>query len=595
MSAGLRLFCEKYPALAGRVKAVPASEEPLAAWKSNVEDPNRLLQRWLSGKRFPYESAIAVSGVGDGSHLRALLELLPSDALVFCAEPDANRFKSFLGTPAAEALLGDPRMVFGVGELDDVFFNSLAMEGVVDFTNAEPLIFAPLFNQNESYYEQFFLQFARQMELWRKLYGTNITKSGLWQGNSFRNFQALIRTPDPIEFAEAFKGQPMVMAGAGPSLDESLEFLRWAQDRAVIVAGNSSIRALVNGGVRPHFVLAADPYPTTDSGFEGVDLGETILLCPFMVYPAVVERFDGRIASWAYNNKVATYFRRVIGRDRISHVVEQGTISACAFDIAVTLGCSSLYFVGQDLAARVDGSMHASDSFYTDEGAADKVALDKCRWLPGNTIEKVPVEEKLFVYLKTFEQLSRIYGKELKIKNRERLRIYNLSRLGARIEHMPYADFEEAKSQIEAYSAEGLARGWTLTQKALADYHVGWGKAGKALREFRSYVEQICSRSLKQALALEQESLPLEEAESEKAKIEALVASNGDFAEILRDGQLKMELYAYARALARQGRVRDMQSESARLGSAREYFWAMAEGSYHVLAAMDAARQAQKV
>ncbi|MBD5781686.1 motility associated factor glycosyltransferase family protein [Pelagicoccus sp. NFK12] len=595
MSQALSAFCERFPLLASRVKAVPASEEPVAAWKESTADVAAVLARWLSGKRFPHDSAIAVSGVGDGSHLEALLELLPAEALVFCAEADPERFKSFLGMPSAEALLKDPRMVFGVGALDDSFFNALATERVVDFTNAEPLIFAPLFNLNESYYEQFFLQFVRQLEMWRKLFGTNLTKSGLWQGNSFRNFHSLMRAPDPIEFGDAFKGLPMIMAGAGPSLDESLDFLRWAQDRAVIVAGNSSIRALVNAGVRPHFVLAADPYPTTDSGFEGVDLGETVLLCSFMVYPAVVQRFGDRIAAWAYNNKVATYFRRVAGRDRIAHVTEQGTISACAFDIAMILGCSSLFFVGQDLAARLDGAMHAADSFYTDKGAADRIALEKCRWMPGNTIEKVPVEEKLFVYLKTFEQLSRIYGKELQIKNRETLRIYNLSRLGARIEHMPYRDFEAAKTLIEPLGVGGVAAGWKATQAKLAESRAGWGRVGKALREFRAYVEEICSHSLKHALALEQGDLPLEVAEAEKAKVDAFIASKPDFEEILRDGQLKMELYVHARAIAKQSRVVDMQSEKSRAEKVKEYFWAVAEGSYQVLAAIDAARQAQKV
>ncbi|MDQ8186179.1 6-hydroxymethylpterin diphosphokinase MptE-like protein [Pelagicoccus sp. SDUM812002] len=595
MSLALGLFCERHPALASRVKAAPSSDQPLAPWRSTTSDSHRLLSRWIEGKRFPHDSAIALSGVGDGSHIVALLRILTDEALVFCAEADEGKLKAFLATPAAEELLKDGRVIFGAGKLDDSFFNSMAFEGIVSFTNAEPLIFAPLFNENESYYSEFFMQFAQQLELWRKLYGTNITKSGLWQSNSFRNFRTLIRTPDPFEFADAFLGLPMIMAGAGPSLDESLEFLRWAQDQAVIVAGNSSMRALVNAGVRPHFVLAADPYPTTDRGFEGVDLGETILLCPFMVYPAVVERFEGRISAWSHNNKSATYFRKASGQGRLAHVLEQGTISACAFDIAIILGCTSLYFVGQDLAARVDGRLHASDSFYSEEGGADQAVLEKCRWLPGNTIEKVPVEEKLFVYLKTFEQLSRIYTQELKIKNREPLKVFNLSRLGARIEHMPYLDLESAKASIDPVESDELSHRWQVVRSTLISYHVGWGRIGKVLRLFRDYVEAICSHALRNALALEQGSLSLESAELEKRKAEASIAAQPEFAEILNDGQLKMELYAYTRALTQRSRRQDVASESARLESVTKYFWAIAEGSYHVLAALDASRESQKV
>ncbi|MBK1875757.1 motility associated factor glycosyltransferase family protein [Pelagicoccus mobilis] len=595
MMGGRKMFAESHPALAKRVESAQAAQGDLAEWKGRTADAERLLARWLEGKRFPHDSAIAVSGVGDGSHVKALLRVLPQDALVFCAEPDVGRFKAFLSSPAAESLLRDGRVKFGVGELGDEFFNTLAFDGIVDFTNAEPLIFAPIFNEAEEYYGRFFQEFAQQLELWRKLFGTNLTKSGLWQGNSFKNFNTLIRTPDPLEFGDHFKGLPMIMAGAGPSLNESLEFLRWAQDRAVIVAGNSSIRALVNGGVRPHFVLAADPYETTDRGFEGVDLGDTMLLCPFMVYPDVVKRFEGRISAWSHNNRVATYFRKVIGKERLAHVAEQGTISACAFDFAIMFGCSSLFFVGQDLAARADGLMHASDSFYADDGP-DKAVLGRCRWLPGNTIEKVPVEEKLFVYLKTFEQLSRIYSKELKIKNRDQLKVFNLSRLGARIEHMPYLEFEEAKGMIETAGVGGVAKGWSDVQKVLAEHHVGWGRVGKVLREFRGYVEEICSHALRTALAMEQgDTLTLESAEAEKEKSDALIGFNDEFFEILNDGELKMELYVQNRAVTRQRRRSSSDVAADRLEELKGYFWAVAEGSYSVLSSIDSARETQKV
>ncbi len=592
MSDSIRLFCEKHVAIADRARGSVKSDVTLAPWRERTSDPELLLSRWLSGLRFPENSALAVSGVGDGSHVVALLERMPASGLVFCAEPDQERFQAFLATPTAASLLKDDRVVFGVGALDDAFFNSLASMGVMEHENAEPLIFAPLFSEDEAYYGRFFLEFARRLEVWRQLYGTNLTKSGLWQGNSFRNFRSLIRTPDPVEFYGAFEGLPMIMAGAGPSLGESLEFLRWAQDRAVIVAGNSSIRALVNGGVKPHFVLAADPNESTDSGFKGVELGDTVLLCPFMVYPEVVKRFEGRISAWAQNNAVATFFRKVAGKENGAHVTEQGTISACAFDFAITFGCSSLFFVGQDLAARVDGRMHADDTFYTDLGA-DKANLDKCRWVPGNTIEKVPVEEKLFVYLKTFEQLSKIFSVDLEIKGREKLRLYNLSRLGARIEHMPYIDFESAKTVVEESGGGSTARGWGRVQSVLGASQGGWGRVGKVLNEFRSYIEGICSFALKRALALELEDLEVEVAERDKAELDAMMATNADFSAILNDGQLKMELFVHQKAKAMQLRRGSMEDPAIRLEVLKGYFWAIAEGSYKVLSDLDASREAQ--
>lgn len=593
MSEGLRRFESKYQELAGRVRGIPASVGPLAPWKASTSSSERLLARWLRGANFPEDSAIALSGVGDGSHIEALLGVMPKSGLVFCGEPDCARFRAFLNTPLAKALLEDPRVAFGVGTTDEDFFAALASVSVMEYENAEPLIFAPLFSEAEEYYAGFFREFAQRLDVYRKLYGTALTKSGLWQGNSIRNLPSLIRSPDPDALHDVFDGVPMVLAGAGPSLDESLEFLRWAQSRAVIVAGNSSIRALVNGGVQPHFVLAADPFPTTDSGFEGVDLGETILACPFLVYPNVVKRFEGRVTAWSRNNLLASYFRKASGVNRLEHVTEQGTVSACSFDLARILGCSALFFVGQDLAARTDGRMHASDSFYLDAGE-DRTNLDACRWCRGNTIEKVPVEEKLFVYLKTFDQLSKIYSQELKLKDGKGLALYNLSRLGARIEHMPYVDFEEAKTLLESSASKSVESGWKRARSILSSYSIGWGRVGKVLREFRSYVEGVCSFALKQALALEVGGEDLAAFEEARAVLDKLIDGHSEFAEILKDGQLNMELYVHNRAKTLRNRRHEDDSPDSRLEIIKGYFWAVAEGSYQVLAALDDSEQGQR-
>lgn len=589
MSDSFALFEANHIDLAPRVRSSLRSNSEIAPWRKRTSDPEALIARWLKGAAFPNDSALALSGVGDGSHILALLEVMPASGLVFCAEPDVARFKSFLSTPSAERLLRDERVCFGVGGLDEAFFRSMVGYSIVDFENVEPLIFAPHFSEAPEFYSEFFREFAQRIEMLRKLYGTNLTKSGLWQGNTFRNFNSLIRTPDPAEFYGFFDGIPMIMAGAGPSLDESLDFLRWAQDRAVIVAGNSSIRALVNGGVRPHFVLAADPNESTDRGFEGVELGETILICPFLVYPAVVPRFENRVIAWSRNNEVATYFRNVSGRERCAHVTEQGTVSACAFDLAVVLGASALFFVGQDLAARSDGRMHASDSFYDDVGG-DEVFVDKCRWMPGNTLEKVPVEEKLFVYLKTFVELSQLYSKELKLRDGKGLPIYNLSRLGARIDGMPYLDFEKAQSVLKSFGNGRSAFGWKRTQSVLSSYQVGWGRIGKELRSFRVYVEGICSFALEKAIALELGRLDSNEAIRSKVELDAKISDHAEFEIILMDGQLKMELYVHGRAKKIRSRGRGTAtSVESDLEVLQGYFWAIAEGGYHILTSLDAA------
>ena len=83
-----------------------------------------------------------------------------------------------------------------------------------------------------------------------------------------------------------------------------------------------------------------------------------------------------------------------------------------------------VYFVGQDMCVRDDGRYYSDDTSYSDSGA-HYASSNKGQRLPGNTQEKVLVEGRLFVYLKTFEQF---------IKESPDVEYINLCRTGVRIE-----------------------------------------------------------------------------------------------------------------------------------------------------------------
>lgn len=580
MGSGLELFAQRFPALAPRVAAVAAGSRPLESWRDRSVSADSLLERWLSGLELKEDMAIALSGVGDGSHVAFLLERLPPGCAVFCGEPEVSRFKRFLNTDGAASILSDARVFVGVGEMDHSFFASMALFPVLEVRDAQPLIFAPLFNEQEAYYSELFLQFARQLDYWRKLFGTNVVSSGLWQRNTLRNLETLLPAPDLSALSGAFAGVPMVVASAGPSLDESLDFIRWAQRRAVVVAVNSSFQALRNAGIDPHFVLAADPNESTDRGFAKADLGRALLVCPFLVYPKVATRFAGRAITWSASSELVSFLRQRLGQEPGALVAEQGTVSACAFDLARIFGCPTVYFAGQDLAARADGQTHASDSFYTDQGA-NRTNVDKCRWLPGNTLETVPVEEKLYVYLKTFEEMARRHGGSLKL--------VNLSRLGARIEGVPYRELKKARGALSSVSASKVEKGWKRARAQCGRTWLSWEQARGELQGLRDYAQAVCSLALRGALRLETQAAFTEEerrrAEQTREELERLLQSDARYRVLLEGGQLKRELLDYRRQ--RRALERDATAENADCEILKAYFWALAEGAYHLLAGLE--------
>ncbi|MGK0237096.1 MAG: hypothetical protein ACI92G_000554 [Candidatus Pelagisphaera sp.] len=562
--------------LGGDVDAVRA----LTGFSSNWE---ALVQRWLDGVELKPNSVVALTGFGDGSHVRALLDRLPQGAYVFCVEEKVAVFRAIVEeSEGLVGLLEDPRFFLGLGELDQDCFESLSRLPTLEVQDASPLIFAPIYNRAPEYYGAFFAEFARSFDYWRKLFGTNVTASGKWQKNTFANLPSLIAAPDIGELKDAFCGCSIILVSAGPSLDESIGFIEENLERCIVVAVNSSYRALRNAGITPHFVLAADPYQYTDKGFEGVACDETRLICPFIVCPNVVRRFEGRTFTWSQNNLLASNVRLRLGLEFGSQILEMGTVSACIFDVAEIFGCSRIFFVGQDLAAKTDGQLHAADSFYSDL-YGNKVAIDNCRLMPGNTIDRVPVEEKLFVYLKTFEQLAKERGLKLEL--------VNTSHFGARIEGIPFVRLEEV--------SEGLAREETVSWKTGIDRASQLLKEAKKrslgldgeLERMSNFGRQVCALALKGALVLETgingkgifEQPQIDEGRTIRGELDALFESDSNLHQVLNDGSLKYELTLYARGLQRVNAIEDALAREGE--DSLEYFWAIAEGAFSFLSA----------
>ncbi len=573
------VFKNRFPMLLARICNAGYPEEQFAeqqALTSKSKDWPALLERWLDGLDLKPSTAYALTGFGDGSHILALLDVLPKNSYVFCGEESLESFVSNSQESTVSRILEDPRLFIGVGELDADFFESLSRIPILELTNAQALVFSPIYNQSGKYYASFLTEFTKFFDYWRKLYGTNVTASGRWQKNTFKNASYLIDAPDIEKLRGAFSGIPVIMVSAGPSLDISLEFVKGHESGCLIIAVNSSYRALRKFGIVPHLVIAADPYKYTDKGFEGVSSLDTALICPFIVNPKVVQRFQGRIFTWSKNNLLASYLRLVVGKAMGSEIQEIGTVSACVFDIAKIVGSPAIVFVGQDLAAKSDGQLHTSDSFYADLGA-NYLKEEECRVVPGNVTESVKVEAKLYVYLKSFELLAQKHGTDLEL--------INTSEFGARIEGIPFVSFDEAHRFLKRFSSDDLERPLNRVREALAGNDSSKKRLIEVLESISLYGSSISKIALKGALVLEEALLnsraslksSLSKAESLKRDLEERLEGHSDLHKVMSDGALKHERTLHARA------VQSLSTdEGVNLRGAEElleYFWSEAEGA----------------
>jgi hypothetical protein len=545
--------------------------------------PEKLIERWLSSLVLAPESLYGVSGFGDGSHLLRFLEDTPVGTNLFAAEKDPALLRETLSLIDASSLLGNERFFLGAGEPDDEFFRDIetvALNGVQD---VDTIVFSPLYSLDEAYYDRMRNEMIRQYLVIRPLIEVNVRTAVNIQENTLENLPLLANSPDIGQLANRFAEVPFILVGAGPSLDDSIDFLKSVRGKAIIACSNSPYRKLINSGIRPHLVVTADPMSPTLQGFKGVPLDGVPMAAPYSAYPEIVRLFAGRIITWNTLNPIVAALKRRIGDKPGTQILEKGTVSSCVLDISLVLGCRKVLFIGQDMAIGQNGKYYVEDSAYGDSGS-HYASTDRVQNLPGNTLEKVPVEGRLFVYLKTFEEF---------IAQNPQVQYRNLAEFGALVKGAPYQTFEQASEWIMSGDSSSFEQN---INELFAEQD---GKAPIDLNEIfastQKYVESIFEKSLSAALRIE--TLPAKYAElnysnNPKLKeilelaneVNTLVDSRELDWSILFEGKTKGELVNYRRAIRHIGSANETWDCISRN---KEYYWALSEGAHWLLGLLD--------
>ena len=541
--------------------------------------PSQLIKRWFNGLTMAKEALYSISGFGDGSHLRHFMNESSSGTNFMAAEKDPALLRETFSRFDCSDILNHERFILGVGEPDDDYFRDIQAAALSGVNDINGIIFSPLHSVDEGYYDRMRNELVRQYLVIRPLMEVNVRTATDIQENTFLNLPHLAHAPDVGELKGGLEDIPFILIGAGPSLDESIDFLREVQDKAIIVASNTPYRKLINNGIRPHLVVTADPLSPTLAGFQNITLEGVPLACPFSAYPEIVKRFSGRILTWCTFNPIVDVLREQTGGKTGTKILEKGTVSACVLDISRMLGCKKVLFIGQDMAVRDDGRYYSDDTFYADSGA--HYAETKGQKLPGNTQEKVIVEGRLFVYLKTFEEFI---GQQPSIEYR------NLARTGVKIKGAPYMLYDEALDWVGNASSKPFddrVNELLSNQGDCPDLNQIYSPALK-------YVEDIMELALSSAVKTEllpekfsgtnySENKQLKELIEDANRLNSLIDSNKTFWNFLFEGKTKGELVTYRR------RIRDIDLPSRNwtiVQRNREFFWALSEGCHWLLAEM---------
>jgi hypothetical protein len=285
-----------------------------------------------------------IFGVGDGSLYRSLstwLKKEDSHFLVFIEEQEELFLKA-----KELSLKNDPKArLFYWKRDDEEIFQHIAWEFVFlrfGYVLPEPHLrqaAQDFFIALEHYHRGVDLLASDSEDM-----GVKVLK------NAMKNLSVLPK----VRLGSSLEGKcvqvPAIVCGAGPTLDGVAPLLAEMKNRALIIAGGSSVRALNAHGINPHIFANIDPHPPYRRFLEQ-DCFEAPFFYQGRFCHSLLERVQGPLIvmpdSGSYPLEAWLSAETGIFTERFDG---GWTVANFCTSIAVHLGCNPIIFAGMDFS-----------------------------------------------------------------------------------------------------------------------------------------------------------------------------------------------------------------------------------------------------
>jgi hypothetical protein len=143
---------------------------------------------------------------------------------------------------------------------------------------------------------------------------------------------------------------PVVVAGAGPSLDDAIDSIGSIRERIVLLAVDTAVAPLLRRGLEPDVVLVLDAQVANLLDFVGVEVGRLAVMADLSSAPGVLRR-AGRLYLYATRFAPLSLFDRLSARGLLPTTIPaMGSVGVTALHAAISLTTGPVLVAGLDFA-----------------------------------------------------------------------------------------------------------------------------------------------------------------------------------------------------------------------------------------------------
>jgi len=325
---------------------------------SSVDPRGAALRR---ARRIPLseKTLVFVPSLGLGYGLAELLERLPAGSHVLCVE--TNQELMHLGCSTA-VLPRDERLTVVRSGSAEAVARVLQDLGAWRFRRVIPLYLCRAYELDKETYAEMLAMLESGVRAWWQNRLTLNRMARLWIRNLFTNLHLLggPDAPPTADLSELRTEKALLLAGAGPSLEDSLEWIGHRRAELFVLAVDTALPVLLDAGIRPDAVFVLEAQLANLQDFLAHPGLRLPLICDLTSNPWIIRRLGGKglyfFSSCFYPLKL---FDRLRTRGLLpAQLPPLGSVGVAAAAAALGIASGPLLLAGLDFSYP-EGKTHA--------------------------------------------------------------------------------------------------------------------------------------------------------------------------------------------------------------------------------------------
>lgn len=345
------------------VSGQPKGDSGIIRLNSSYSPANEALCWSLQYRDMDMENVFLVHGFSNGMMIRELLKQADGKRQVLVYEPIAEIFFNTLENYDISDLLVNTNLRIVVEKINEISLQNQIFQLIFSVYDAKTTLI------ELTHYDRIFPEGEELLEknFEKASYLISVNKNTMKRFKDSMYLNQLYHFPylkeqfliKDLELAWE-PDMPLVIVGAGPSLDKNIDVLKTMKGHVPILCMDSALATMQKHDLKPDFYMSiesAKPLSLFDKEWlQGIpflgDLGATTELVNSSV-------FEGKKIFCRFTSLVAKVFERLhLPTPKYSG---GGNVGTTAFAVAAEIGVNTIIFVGHDHAYSASGEAHTKD------------------------------------------------------------------------------------------------------------------------------------------------------------------------------------------------------------------------------------------